>query len=68
MTILGRKVKEGIFEEMPYEKHPNEESEPFEYLGEEVSICLKSEGVQRPCGGNIVGVFKEQQGGQYGRS
>lgn len=51
---------------MPFEKPTNEESEPFEYLGEEFSICLKSEEVQRPWGGNRRGVFKEQQGGQDG--
>lgn len=53
MILLGRKVKEGIFE-----KHPTEESEPFEYLGEEVSICLMSEEVQRPCGGNTIGIAR----------
>lgn len=47
-AILDRKGKEGIFEEMSFEKHQNEESEPFEYLGEELSICLKSQEVQRP--------------------
>lgn len=32
-AILDRKVKEGIFEEMSFEKYPKEDSESFEYLG-----------------------------------
>lgn len=67
-AILDRKVEDDIFEETSFEKHPNEENEPFEYLGEELSICLKSKEVQRPWGRNILGVFKEQQGGPFGRS
>ena len=36
------------------------DSEPFEYLEEEFSVCLKSKEVQSPWGGNVLGVFKEQ--------
>lgn len=67
-TVLDRKVKESIFEEMSFETSKWKESEPFEYLEEEFSVCLKSKEVQRPWGRNVLGMFQKQQEGQFGRN